>query len=401
MSDSVLTINGGSSSIKFAVFERDGGKSLLTGKVERIGLSNSVLIVTDPESGSSLQKPIAAANHVEAIGQLTTELTSRLGETTVIAIGHRVVHGGPLYSASRPVTPDVMTELQRLSPLDPAHLPAEIALLEACMQQFPDCPQIACFDTAFHHALPTPARILPVPRRYTQQGVRRFGFHGLSYAFLMEELERVAGRTAAHGRVILAHLGSGASMAAVKGGQCIDTTMSFTPSAGLVMGTRSGDVDPGFLIYLMRTEGLAADALDDLINRESGLIGIAETSSDIRDLLSREQHDLRAAEALQVFCYQAKKWIGAFSAALGGIDTLVFAGGIGENSPEIRARICDGLEFLGIQLDAHGNTQNAAVISRPSASPVVRVIRTNEELMIFRDVLKVITRNDPNRPKSS
>ncbi len=391
MTDCVLTINGGSSTIKFALFERgDNHACLLTGKAERIGLPDAVLVTTNHDSGVSTRIPIAAPDHLGAMEQLTAVLRKQMGPASVVAVGHRIVHGGPRYSDSTLVTPAVITELQRLCPLDPAHLPSEIALLEACARQFPGCPQIACFDTAFHHALPTPSQILPIPRRYAQQGVRRYGFHGLSYAFLMGELERIAGTEAARGRVILAHLGSGASMAAVKGGRCIDTSMSFTPSAGLVMGTRSGDIDPGFLTYLMRTEQLNADQIDKLINQQSGLLGISETSSDIRDLLAREQEDARAADAIQVFCYQIKKWIGALAAALGGIDSLVFAGGIGENSPEVRARICSDLDFLGIRLDNTRNSKNSAVISETDASAVVRVIRTNEELMIVREVLKVL-----------
>jgi acetate kinase len=220
--------------------------------------------------------------------------------------------------------------------------------------------------------------------------VRRYGFHGLSYAFLMHELARTAGPEAAHGRVVLAHLGSGASMAAVREGKCLDTTMAFTPTAGLVMGTRSGDLDPGLLVYLLRSERLSADQLDELVNRRSGLLGVSEISPDMRDLLAREAADARAADAVALFCYQAKKWLGAIAAALGGVDTLVFAGGIGENAPEVRARICGGLGFLGIQLDAARNTANAAVISADASPATVRVIRTDEELMIVQEVQQLL-----------
>ena len=211
-------------------------------------------------------------------------------------------------------------------------MPGEIELIEAFRNRDPDLPQVACFDTAFHHDMPRVAQIVPIPRRFEAAGVRRYGFHGLSYAYLMEELARVAGPEEARGRVILAHLGAGASLAAVQGGHSIDTTMGFTPASGLVMGTRTGDLDPGLVRFLSRAEGMTADQFDSLVNHESGLLGVSETSSDVRDLLARQNVDVRAAEAIELFCYQAKKWIGAFAAALGGLDTLVFAGGIGENA---------------------------------------------------------------------
>src|SRR5207248_5014828 len=241
-----------------------------------------------------------------------------------------------------------------------------------------------CFDTAFHATLPRVARLLPLPRRYDAAGIRRYGFHGLSYAYLMGELGRVAGPEAAAGRVILAHLGAGASMAAVQGRKSIDTTMSFTPTAGLVMATRTGDLDPGALVYLLRSENLSADQLDELLNKQSGLLGVSETSPDMRDLLAKQAGDVRAAEAVELFCYQARKWVGALAAALGGLDTLVFAGGIGENAAEVRQRICDGLGFLGVRLDPARNAAGAAVISADGTPATVRVIRTDEELMIAR-----------------
>jgi acetate kinase len=258
------------------------------------------------------------------------------------------------------------------------------------MRSLPGVPQVVCFDTAFHHDLPRRARLLPVPLRYEAQGVRRYGFHGLSYSFLLGEVSRLAGGDAARGRIILAHLGSGASMAAVYEGRPIDTTMAFTPAAGLVMGTRCGDIDPGFLVYVMRSQGASAQAIDELVNSQSGLLGLSETSSDMRDILDREQSDPRAHDAIDVFCYQAKKWIGGLSAALGGLDLLVFSGGIGENSPQVRARICRGLEFLGIRLDDARNEQGADLISLDAAPVAVRVIRTDEELVIARAVCAVL-----------
>ena len=269
-------------------------------------------------------------------------------------------------------------------------MPEELLLTEAFHRRFPDLPQVACFDTAFHHDLPRVAQMLPIPRRYEAQGVRRYGFHGLSYEFLVGELARVAGAEKAEGRVILAHLGNGASLAAVRDGKSVDTSMSFTPASGVPMSTRSGDLDPGLVWYLARTEKMSAKQFNEMVNFQSGLLGISETSSDMRDLLEHETKDMRAAEAVALFCYQVTKWIGAFAAALGGLDTLVFAGGIGENSPAVRERICDGLEFLGIDLEAKQNASNEAVISTAASRVAVRVIRTDEELMIAKTVCSVL-----------
>jgi acetate kinase len=284
----------------------------------------------------------------------------------------------------------MVEELRRLGPFDPEHLPEEILLTEAFHRRFPDLPQVACFDTAFHHDLPRVAKLLPIPRRYEAQGVRRYGFHGLSYAFLLEELARLSGADAAQGRVILAHLGNGASLAAVRDGKSIDTSMSFTPTAGVPMSTRSGDLDPGLPWYLARTEGLDAKGFNAMVNFQSGLLGVSETSSDMRDLLAQESQDDRAADAVALFCYQVKKWIGGFAAALCGLDALVFAGGIGENAPTVRARICEGLGFLGIELDGQRNAANEGVISAAASRVAVRVIHTDEEWMIAKTVRTVL-----------
>jgi acetate kinase len=273
-------------------------------------------------------------------------------------------------------------ELRRISPYDPDHLPGEILLIEAFRQRHPKLPQVACFDTAFHSTMPRVARLLPIPRRFDALGVQRYGFHGLSYAYLMDELARVANAKAAQGRVILAHLGSGASLAGVQGGKSSDTSMGFTPAAGLPMGTRPGDLDPGVAWYMMRSENLTPKQFNHIIHHESGLLGVSETSSDMRDLIERQASDVRAAEAVELFCYQTRKWIGAFAAVLGGLDTLVFAGGVGENSVEVRARVCRGLGFLGIEFDEARNAANAPLISTDASRVAVRVIRTDEELMI-------------------
>ncbi len=292
-------------------------------------------------------------------------------------------------SSSELVCAEMLAELEQLAALDPAHLPCEIALIRALAARLPHVPQVACFDTAFHRDLPRVAQILPIPRRFEAKGLRRYGFHGLSYTYLMQALVQLGDPAATRGRVILAHLGAGASLAAVRDGKCIDTSMGFTPTAGLVMATRSGDLDPGVLIYLLRSEGLDAAALDDLVNRQSGLRGISETSGDVRDLLARRGTDVRADEALAVFCYQAKKWIGAFAGALGGLDTLVFSGGIGEHAAPLRAEICAGLDFLGIRLDAARNAAQDPVISAAGAACTVRVIPTDEESVIVREVRRL------------
>jgi acetate kinase len=387
----ILTINGGSSSIKFALFA--AGESLqrvLEGAIERIGLPESTLRVKGADSADNFSRPVSAPDHTVAVGVLVDWIEERIGRDALTAVGHRVVHGGPKYSQPQRITAEMVEELHRLSPFDPDHLPEEILLTEAFHRRFPDLPQVACFDTAFHHDLPRVARLLPIPRRYEAQGVLRYGFHGLSNAFLMEELARVAGPEAAQGRIVLAHLGNGASLAAVHRGKSIDTSMSFTPTAGIPMSTRSGDLDPGLIWYLARTEKMSAKQFNEMVNFHSGLLGISETSSDMRDLLEHETEDVRAADAVALFCYQVKKWIGAFAAALGGLDQLVFAGGIGENAPPVRARICDGLGFLGIQLEEKRNAANEAVISAASSRVAVRVMRTDEEQMIAKTVCRVL-----------
>jgi len=321
----------------------------------------------------------------------------RSGRDALTAVGHRVLQGGPKYYKPQRITAGMVTELKHLSPFDPDHLPEEILLTEAFHSRFPDLPQVACFDTTFHHDLPRVAQMLPIPRRYEAQGVRRYGFHGLSYAFLMEELARLAGPEAAQGRIILAHLGNGASLAAVRYGKSVDTSMSFTPAAGVPMSTRSGDVDPGLVWYLARAENMSAKRFNEMVNLQSGLLGISETSSDMRDLLKDETQDVRAAEAVALFCYQVKKWIGAFAAALGGVDMLVFAGGIGENAPPVRARICHGLGFLGIELEEKPNAANESVISSGQSRVAVRVIRTDEGLMIAKTVCQVLGLGGKNK----
>ncbi len=412
--DTVLVLNSGSSSLKFALFSfRDDPEPALRvqGKVDRIGLSGTTLAVRYADDReASRDAPPAAEPHRSASedalptgdhAAATQALFDRLAASPqgdllagVTAVGHRVVHG-MAHAEPEPVTDALLAELRRTAPLDPAHLPMEIALIERAMQRLPGTTHVACFDTAFHHGMPRVAQQLPIPRRYEALGLKRYGFHGLSYAYLCEELARVEPRPEARSRVVLAHLGNGASMAAVRDGRSIDTSMAFSPCSGLPMGTRSGDLDPGIGAYLERTEQLDATGFFAMANRESGLLGVSGTSADMRDLLRLAAADVRAAEAVELFCYQARKCIGAYAAALGGLDTLVFAGGIGESAAAVRARICDGLGFLGIEIDAERNAAHGAVISSAAGRTAVRVIATDEELMIARSVRRILQRDGP------
>src|SRR5450631_1215715 len=389
----LLTINGGSSSIRFALYDaRDVATKLLGGKIDRIGLPGCTMTVDETHHGamSRTETSVDAADHRSAAKFLLDRLGAQPAFAAVRAVGHRIVHGMQHSSPER-ITPALLAELRKILPYDPEHLPRELELIETIGRTHPGLPQVACFDTAFHRTMPRVATVLPIPRRYESKGVQRYGFHGLSYTFLLQELQRFGDPAATRGRVILAHLGSGASLAAVRDGRCIDTSMGFTPAAGLVMGTRSGDLDPGLMSYLAVTEAMSAVRFRTMVNHESGLLGVSETSADVRDLLEREKSDPRAAEALALFCYQAKKWIGAFAAALGGVDTLAFAGGIGENAAPVRKRICDGLEYLGIDIDEEANTRHAQRISTESGSRVtVRVIRTNEESVIAASSIRLL-----------
>ncbi len=386
----ILVINGGSSSIKFAIYQiGEFPIRLLHGKIGRIGLKDSKLISND-EKGNQHTLKVKASEHWSAANFLIDWLEEQGGFSSVRVVGHRVVHG-MYHTGPELITHELLDELHHIAPYDPDHLPDEIELIEVFRQRHPKLPQVACFDTAFHNTMPPVAKLLPVPRRFDAMGIRKYGFHGLSYAYLIEELTRVAGVKAAQGRVILAHLGSGASMAAVHEGKSIDTSMGFTPAGGLMMGTRPGDLDPGVAWYMMKSENLSPKQFNTLINHESGLLGISETSSDMYDLIKRQASDIRATEAVELFCYTARKWIGALVAVLGGLDTLVFAGGIGENSPEVRSGICEGLEFLGIRLKEKQNMANAPVISEDTGQVVVRVMRTDEEWVIAKSVSQIIT----------
>ncbi|MDO6429526.1 acetate/propionate family kinase [Flavitalea sp. BT771] len=381
----ILTINGGSSSIKFSVYGTgDALQRLLHGKIERIGLADPLLSYAETEAGPPVQSRIEAADLQEAARFLVNWLEQKKAFAGIKAIGHRVVHG---LEHVRPalVTEQLLKALRGISTYDPDHLPGEIILMELFREKYPQLPQVACFDTAFHADIPRIARLLPIPRRYDEAGIRRYGFHGLSYSYILGELGHLAGKEAAEGRLIIAHLGSGASLAAIYKGRCMDTSMGFTPAGGIMMGSRPGDLDPGVAWYMIQKDHLDPAQFNALINHQCGLLGVSGTSGDMRDLLQQENEDVRAAEAVELFCYQVKKQIGAYSAVLGGIDTLVFTGGIGENLAVIRSRICQGLEYLGLGLDEGKNKKNDLIISSGQSRTTVYVIPTDEEKMIAKN----------------
>jgi acetate kinase len=371
----LFTINAGSSSIKLALFERLGGdlRRSRFGVIDRIGtpdMSMQVDGISQSADGTAAALVVAWLE-ANALGGLE-------------AVGHRVVNGLGRTVTER-VTPELLEALSALRSLDAEHLPLELSVMEALLTRHPGLPQFACFDSEFHRELPRVATLLPIPRRYAEQGVRRYGFHGLSFASLMDQLQHTGD---AQGRVLLAHLGNGASLAAVRDGHVLDTSMGFTANAGLVMGTRSGELDPGVMAWLGHATGKGSARVLDLLSHESGMLGVSETSGDVRELLALEATDVRAREALELFCYQARKWIGAFVAVLGGLDTLVFSGGIGENAPQVRARICEPLGFFGVELRPAANAANAALISLGRVK--VRVLHTDESLMMARAVERAL-----------
>jgi acetate kinase len=389
----ILTVNAGSSSIKFALYELQGLKQLFYGEIENLGTENTQLNFVNSITNQSRNFMMGVCERSTLIHFLIEWLKIQDGFTSVKAIGHRIVQGMQ-HKQPEKITPELLQSLKEMSAYDPEHLPGEIELIEAFRENFPDLEQIVCFDTAFHAEMPKVATLLAIPRKYYEKGIQRYGFHGLSYSYLMEELNRSAGPEETKGKIIIAHLGSGASLVAIKDGKSIDTSMGFTPTSGLPMSTRCGDLDPGVAFYLIKQEKLGPEKFNQLINHQSGLLGISETSSDMRKLLACQNTDSRAFEALELFCYQTKKWIGSFAAALGGLNTLIFSGGIGENIPEVRERICKNLQFLGIELDETKNKNNEAIISLKNTNVTVRVINTNEELMIAQLVSGIMNDSD-------
>ncbi|MGY3053133.1 acetate kinase [Pedobacter sp. UYEF25] len=379
----ILVVNGGSSSIKFAVYQKDKKlKNILSGQLNRIGLKNPEFTVTNNHTHEKSKIKIEATNFNEATRVFIKWLKGQKFSEEISCIGHRIVHG---MEHSRPeiIDDDLLEELHKIMEYDPDHLPAEIEMIKLFKEQFPQLIQVACFDTSFHTTMPRYANTFAIPKKYYEEGIKRYGFHGLSYSYLLHELRKKS-KTEAKGKVILAHLGNGASLAAVKKGKCIDTSMGFTPAGGIVMSTRSGDLDPGMAWYLMR-KGLNAEKFNDLINHQSGLLGISGYSSDMEDLLQHQKEDEDAALAIEIFCYQIKKYIGAYTATLGGLDILIFSGGIGENAPVIRSRICKGFNYLGIKIDERKNKKNKTIISTKKSKVKVYVLPTDEEIMIARN----------------
>jgi acetate kinase len=377
----ILVINGGSSSIKFALYSMDENPNkIFFGEIKRIGLSGpEFTFINNTQEKNEII--IGATNFKEAAEVLIEWLKKQKDFEQTMCIGHRIVHGMK-HTQAEIIGEDLLDELNQISDYDPDHLPAEIEMVRLFKKHFPSLVQVACFDTAFHTTIPAVAKTFAIPKSYYDGGIQRYGFHGISYSYLMQEL-RKQNEEQANGKIILAHLGNGASLTAVKEGKCIDTSMGFTPAGGIVMSTRSGDLDPGVAWYLMK-KGMNAKAFNDLINHQSGLLGISGISSDMQALLRIKKENKDAALAIDIFCYQVKKYIGGYAAVLGGLDTLVFSGGIGEHSPEVRSKICDNLEFLGIELDEIKNMNNEDVIATETSKVKVNVIKTNEEEMIAK-----------------
>lgn len=379
----ILTCNSGSSSIKLGVFESSSLKQITTASVENIGQGQATFIYDKSE------RPISAGTHTEALQHLFAWFENQQ-MPGVIAIGHRIVHGAGKFDQPTIISSDVIAKLQSAKDIDPDHMPAALEAIDEAQRAFPVAKQIACFDTAFFHDLPKRAQLFSLPRKYYEAGLRRYGFHGLSYQYLLRDFESREGGHAARGKVVLAHLGSGASLAAVQNGKPIDTTMGFTPASGITMSTRSGEIDPGIVLYLSKKYRLDAVGFNELVNHKSGLLGISGTTADMHELLQSQANDVYAAEAVEIFCYQISKTIGAYAAAMGGINSLIFAGGIGERSAEIRARICENLRFLGIQLDAERNKNGHRLISRDDTDVGVHVIATDEAYELAHLTKKLI-----------
>jgi acetate kinase len=381
----ILTINSGSSSVKFGLYEMgETERLILSGSLERIGLRAGIYRINDSKAQPLVDEHINLPDHETALKQLFTWLEKHESGQKLDAVGHRVVHGGPKYYQPQQITPELIIELKELVYLAPDHLPHEIKAIQAISRNYPHLSQVACFDTAFHRHMPKLAQVIALPRHYQHEGLARYGFHGLSYEYILQELRKEAGDQTADGRLIIAHLGNGASMVAIHQGHSLDTTMGFTPAGGLIMGTRSGDLDPGILIYLLEERGLRPSDLNKLVNQEAGLLGVSGISSDMKDLLKAEENEAHARQAVDLFCYQASKHLGALAAVLGGLDNLIFTAGIGEHAPAVRERICQNLSFLGIVIDAQRNNSNRAIISPDNGPVTVRVMSTDEDLMIAR-----------------
>jgi acetate kinase len=389
-SSKILTLNSGSSSLKFSIYEMQPKESLIcAGKVNRIGLPGSHLEISDGNH-PLLKEQVDATDHAVAIHLILTKLQEQAIADELSAIGHRVVMGGPEHTAPQIVTPTLIEELEDLSRIDPPHLPAALKTIAAAQKFRPGIPQIACFDTAFHRTMPKIAQLYSFPRELSERfGIIRYGFHGLSYEYIHSELSRIDSE-AACGKVIIAHLGNGASMVALDHGKSVETTMGFTPAGGLVMSSRTGDLDPGVLLYLLTQKQISMSELNALIYSKSGLAGISNLSSDMQDLIEKRESYPQAQEAIDLFCYQARKHLGALAAVLNGLETLIFTGGIGEHASLIRAQICDDLSYLGVSIDQTKNATHDPIISKSGNRVTVRVMKTNEELLIARHTDRIL-----------
>ncbi len=385
----ILVINCGSSSVKFALFaDEESPRRLWAGALERIGLADGRFRATDESGDTVVDETQNIPDHAGALRMLLDRLARHPSGVCPIAVGHRVVHGGADCDCSLPVDEALLTRLRRLIPLAPLHLPHNLAGIAAVRRARPDLPQVACFDTAFHHGLPRLAQLTGLPRAFADAGIHRYGFHGLSYEYVMTDLQHRHGPNVAKERIVVAHLGNGASMAAIRDGRSVDTTMGFSTLGGLPMGTRSGDLDPGIVLYLLMEKAMTAEQVQHLLYEQSGLLGVSGLSRDMRELLARSD-SVAATEAIGFFCYQARKHLAALTASLGGLDRLVFTGGIGANAPAIRAKICDRLAYLGVEIDERRNAGGERTISADKSPVPIEAFPTDEELMIARHVRHV------------
>jgi acetate kinase len=387
----ILTVNSGSSSIKLVLFSAETLKRILEISVANIGQQNAT-VTLETASDQKHTQEIQADNHESAIAAMLDRIADQLSPDGLVAIGHRVVHGGQKYGEPIVITAGVVENLKHIAPFDPEHMKTAIGLIDTFQHRFPQTTQVACFDTAFYKDMPLVARLLPLPRKFESLGLRRYGFHGLSYEYLLQQFRELAGETAMNGRVILAHLGSGASLTAVKNGKPLDTTMSFTPASGIPMSTRSGDLDPGIVAFLHERTGMTIEEFNHMVHFESGLLGVSGTSADMEVLIRDSAHSQHAADAVNLFCYQVRKTIGSFAAVLGGLDSLIFAGGMGENAPFIRENVCEGLEYLGIKLDTQRNMDHEFLISGDDSAVGVHVIHTDEAAVIAAQTRQTVER---------
>ena len=389
----ILTINSGSSSLKFSIYRIEKNEMLeYKGEISRIGMDEGIFEIYDVSDNEVINKQVRVQNHNESLKMLFKWLEKNSSNENIAVVGHRLVHGGTRFIEPVILDDNAIHHLKELIPLAPEHLPHEIKAIKIIKEEFPEIEQVACFDTSFHHHMPRIAKSVPINLKMWNEGIRRYGFHGLSYEYIIQELEKEAGSKIFSERIIIAHLGNGASMAAIKNGKSVDTTMGFTPAGGLVMGTRSGDLDPGIIVYLQKEKNFTAESVNKLVNEKSGLLGLSGSSSNMKDLLERQEKDENAKLAIDIFCYQAKKYLGGLINVLGGLDTLVFTAGIGENSSEIRRRICENTEYLGLKIDERRNTNNDKIISSENSKIVVRVMKTNEELMIARHSKNIVNK---------